>query len=75
MVGSKLGALFVAVAFELAKKGLAWYVAAMPTYSSVYGAFATAPILLLWVYLDSDGVEYEMDAGPKGDRASVVIPV
>ncbi len=45
------GALFVAAAFELAKKGLAWYVAAMPTYSSVYGAFATAPILLLWVYL------------------------
>lgn len=45
------GALFVAVGFELAKTGLAWYVAAVPTFSAVYGAFATAPILLLWVYL------------------------
>jgi membrane protein len=45
------GALFVAVAFELAKKGLAWYVATVPIYASVYGAFATAPILFLWIFL------------------------
>jgi membrane protein len=45
------GGLFVALAFELAKKGLAWYVASVPTYSVVYGAFATVPILLLWIYL------------------------
>ncbi len=45
------GALFVAVAFELAKVGLAWYVESMATFSAVYGAFATAPILLLWIYL------------------------
>jgi membrane protein len=45
------GALFVAIAFEFAKKGLAWYVESVPTYSAVYGAFATAPILLLWIYL------------------------
>jgi len=45
------GGLFVAVAFELAKKGLAWYVDTVPTYSAVYGAFATVPILLLWIYL------------------------
>jgi len=45
------GGLFVAVAFELAKKGLAWYVDSVPTYSAVYGAFATVPILLLWIYL------------------------
>jgi membrane protein len=45
------GALFVAVAFEVAKRGLAWYVDSVPTYSAVYGAFATAPILLLWIYL------------------------
>jgi membrane protein len=45
------GGLFVAVAFEIAKKGLAWYVAAVPTFSAVYGAFATVPILLLWIYL------------------------
>jgi membrane protein len=45
------GALFVAVGFEAAKKGLAWYVETVPTYSAVYGAFATMPILLLWIYL------------------------
>ena len=45
------GALFVAVAFEGAKKGLAWYVDSVGTYSAVYGAFATVPILLLWIYL------------------------
>jgi membrane protein len=45
------GALFVAVAFELAKSGLAWYVESVPTYSTVYGALATLPILLLWIYM------------------------
>ncbi len=45
------GGLFVAAAFEGAKKALAWYVDAVPTFSAVYGAFATLPILLLWVYL------------------------
>jgi membrane protein len=44
------GAVFVAVAFEFAKRALAWYVDTVPTYSAVYGAFATAPILLLWIY-------------------------
>ena len=45
------GALFVAVAMELAKSGLAWYLKAIPSFSAIYGAFATAPILLLWIYL------------------------
>lgn len=45
------GGLFVAVGIELAKAGLAWYVGRVPTYSAVYGAFATVPILLLWIYL------------------------
>ena len=45
------GGLFVAISFELAKRGLAWYVKLVPTYSVVYGAFATVPILLLWIYL------------------------
>jgi membrane protein len=43
--------VFVAVAFELAKKTLAWYVDSVPTYNAVYGAFAAVPIMLLWVYL------------------------
>jgi len=45
------GGIFVAVGFELAKRGLAWYLVQMPTYATVYGAFATVPILLVWIYL------------------------
>ena len=45
------GGVFVAAGIELAKRCLAWYVASMPTYSAVYGAFATLPILLLWIYV------------------------
>ena len=45
------GGFFVAVCMELAKKGLALYVAQVPTYSAVYGTFATLPILLVWIYV------------------------
>lgn len=45
------GALFVCVGFDLAKRGLAWYVQSVPTYSTIYGAFATVPIFLVWIYL------------------------
>lgn len=45
------GGVFVALGFEVAKKGLAWYVDSMGSFSAVYGAFATLPILLLWIYL------------------------
>ena len=45
------GGVFVALGVELAKSGLAWYVGVMPAYSTVYGAFATVPIFLLWIYL------------------------
>jgi membrane protein len=45
------GGLFVAVVFDLAKRLLAWYLATVPTYSVIYGTFATVPILLFWLYL------------------------
>ncbi|MBY0453858.1 MAG: YihY family inner membrane protein [Burkholderiaceae bacterium] len=45
------GGLFVAICMELAKKGLAFYLLNVPTYSVVYGAFATLPILLVWIYM------------------------
>ena len=45
------GGLFVSVCIELAKKGLALYLASVPTYSAVYGTFATLPILLVWIYI------------------------
>ncbi len=45
------GGIFVAAGFELAKRVLTWYLASIPTYSLVYGAFATLPIFLIWLYL------------------------
>ena len=46
-----VGGLFVAAGIELAKKALTLYLSSVPTYSLVYGAFATLPILLVWIYL------------------------
>ena len=45
------GGVFVAVGIGLAKKLLVIYLSLMPTYSVMYGAFAIAPILLVWIYL------------------------
>ncbi|MDO5693934.1 MAG: YihY family inner membrane protein [Pseudomonadota bacterium] len=45
------GAVFVAVCLALAKWGLGLYLSRIPTYSLIYGAFATVPILLLWIYM------------------------
>jgi membrane protein len=46
-----MGGLFVATGLEIAKRLLAWYLEMVPLYSAVYGAFATLPILLVWIYL------------------------
>jgi membrane protein len=43
--------LMSGVGVELGKKMLTGYLAEMPTYSAIYGAFAAVPILLVWVYL------------------------
>ena len=45
------GGLFVAIGFEVAKRLLALYLVQVPTYAMVYGAFATLPIFLIWLYL------------------------
>ncbi len=44
------GGLLASLGFELAKMALAYYVRSVPTFSAVYGAFATVPIFLVWVY-------------------------
>lgn len=46
-----MGGLFVSACMEVAKKLLTLYLSKVPTYSAVYGAFATVPILLVWIYL------------------------
>lgn len=46
-----IGGLFVATGMEIAKRALTLYVSSVPTYSLVYGAFATLPILLIWIYV------------------------
>lgn len=46
-----LGGAFASAGIEVAKKLLAYYLGLVPTYSMVYGAFATLPILLIWIYL------------------------
>ncbi len=45
------GGLFVSAGFEIAKRVLVIYLGKVPTYSVLYGAFATVPILLVWIYV------------------------
>jgi membrane protein len=44
------GGVWVTVMIEVARRILTWYLSAMPAYSKVYGALATFPILLVWIY-------------------------
>jgi membrane protein len=46
-----LGGFFAGVAFEIAKRGVAVYVSNFPTYTIIYGTFATVLIFLLWLYV------------------------
>jgi membrane protein len=46
-----IGGVVAGVIFELAKRGFAIYLARFPTYTLIYGAFATIPIFLLWLYM------------------------
>lgn len=45
-----LGGVLAAAVLELGKRVFASYVLKFPTYKAVYGAFATFPVFLLWVY-------------------------
>ncbi len=46
-----LGALVTTVLFELAKYGFTRYLSLVPTYRLLYGALASVPIFLLWLYI------------------------
>jgi membrane protein len=49
--GALAGGVVAAILFELANRGFALYVAKIPTYTLIYGAFAAIPIFMLWLYL------------------------
>jgi membrane protein len=46
-----LGGAFTALLFEAAKAAFGLYVRLFPGYQLIYGAFATVPLFLLWIYL------------------------
>lgn len=45
------GGVFASACMALVRWGMGWYLARIPTYSVIYGTFATVPLLLLWVYI------------------------
>ncbi|MBD2838245.1 YihY family inner membrane protein [Pseudomonas sp. JM0905a] len=45
------GGVFTALLFEAAKALFGLYVSFFPGYQLIYGAFATVPLFLLWIYL------------------------
>jgi membrane protein len=44
------GGLLAGIAFEFGKRGFAIYLANVPTYKTIYGAFAPLLAFLVWVY-------------------------
>ncbi|NYT44865.1 YihY family inner membrane protein [Alcaligenaceae bacterium] len=45
------GGVGTAVVIEIMRIGFAYYLTRFPSYTVIYGAFATLPIFLLWIYL------------------------
>ena len=46
-----IGGIVAGIGFEVAKRAFAFYLQQVPTYALIYGAFATIPIFLVWLYV------------------------
>lgn len=46
-----VGGIITAVVLQLMRTGFAYYLMRFPSYTIIYGAFATVPIFLLWIYM------------------------
>lgn len=46
-----IGAIVAGVVFETMNRVFGYYISHFPTYKLVYGAFASVPIFLMWIYL------------------------
>ncbi len=46
-----IGAIVAALIFESMNRVFGYYISHFPTYKLVYGAFASVPIFLMWIYL------------------------
>lgn len=45
------GGLLAAIGFETARRLMTSFVSMFPSYQFIYGAFATVPIFLIWIYI------------------------
>jgi len=46
-----IGAIVAALVFESMNRVFGYYISHFPTYKLIYGAFASVPIFLMWIYL------------------------
>ncbi|MBC7943746.1 MAG: YihY family inner membrane protein [Burkholderiales bacterium] len=51
LLDALIGGVVAGLAFEAMKRGFAFYITQVPTYTLVYGTFASFPIFLVWIYL------------------------
>ncbi|MGI9046760.1 MAG: YihY family inner membrane protein [Burkholderiales bacterium] len=51
LLDALIGGIVAGLAFEVMKRGFAFYITQVPTYTLVYGTFASFPIFLVWIYL------------------------
>lgn len=51
-----IGGIWTALVLTIMKSGFAFYISRFPSYTVIYGAFATLPIFLLWIYLSWLGI-------------------